>query len=268
VTGPDPARGAADAPGPDAGALAAMPLYTHLDRIARGLAAAGIGPGDAIPPETLFGLDQWHYHGTEAVHAAAVRLGLGPGCHVTALELQPALHDIALDLTRRSGLAGRVTHLCADALTVPLAPGGFDAVVSWLAIVHIPHRARLLARLAPALRRGGGCFIEDLCRRAPFSAAGARDVRAVIAAAAITPIADYVADLRNAGFADVEATDLTPDWAPFAAARLTAWRGGRAAYAAVHGAGAWAAQERFYAVIAGLYDEGSLGGVRLVARAA
>ena len=38
--------------------IADMPLYTNLDRIARGLSAHGIGAKDAIPPETLFDLDQ------------------------------------------------------------------------------------------------------------------------------------------------------------------------------------------------------------------
>src|SRR5205085_10720362 len=112
--------------------IEAMPLYTNLDRIDRGLAAEGIGPGDSIRPEKLFALDQWHYHGTEAIAAAARTLGLtaasrvldvgsgigGParylahttGCHVTALELQRSLHDIGVDLTHRTGLADKVTH--------------------------------------------------------------------------------------------------------------------------------------------------------------
>src|SRR5215470_3633335 len=109
--------------------LAAMPLYTNLDRIARGLSAAGIGPKDPVTPEQLFALDQWHYHGTDAIRAAADWLGLGPasrvldigsgiggparylahttGCHVTALEIQAELNAIAVDLTERSGLAKR-----------------------------------------------------------------------------------------------------------------------------------------------------------------
>ena len=97
----------------DTTAIAAVPLYTQLERIDRGLAALGIGPGDPISPEQLFALDQWHYHGTDAIRAAADHFGLGPasrvleigsgiggparflahttGCHVTALELQPNL---------------------------------------------------------------------------------------------------------------------------------------------------------------------------------
>jgi cyclopropane fatty-acyl-phospholipid synthase-like methyltransferase len=268
--------------------LSAMPLYTHLDRIARGLAAQGIGPDDPIRPEQLFALDQWHYHGIEAIAAAARTLGLGPqsrvldigagvggparylahttGCHVTALELQPELHAIGADLTRRTDLAERVTHLCGDALAVPLPDAGFDAAVSFLAIVHIPDRPRLFRRLAAALRAGGGCYVEDLCQRAPFSSRDWDDARRIVCANSLTSPADYARDLTDAGFASVAVTDLTPDWAPFAADRLAAWRENHAAYARVHGEGAYQAQELFYTVIARLYGSGSLGGIRLVAR--
>jgi sarcosine/dimethylglycine N-methyltransferase len=267
--------------------LAAMPLYTNLDRVARGLAALGIGPKDPIAPEQLFALDQWHYHGTDAIRAAADRLGLGTtsrvldigagiggparylahttGCHVTAIELQPELDAIAVDLTERSGLSDRVTHICGDALTYPLPDASFDAVVSWLAILHIPDRRRLCVRLAHALRSGGGCYIEDLCMRAPFATDDLRDVREIVCGISMSSIDDYVGDLRSAGFVDVTPTDLTSDWAPYAAARLKSWRQDHEAYARVHGEGAYAAQEKFYSVIAHLYDTGSLGGVRLTA---
>jgi sterol 24-C-methyltransferase/phosphoethanolamine N-methyltransferase len=268
--------------------LSTMPLYTNLDRIARGLAAQGVGAGDPIRPEQLFALDQWHYHGTDAIAAAARALGLGSrsrvldigagvggparylahttGCHVTALEVQPELHAIGVDLTRRSGLADRVTHVCGDALVEPLPDTGFDAAVSFLAIVHVPDRPLLFERLARALRPDGGCYIEDLCRRAPFEPCDREDVRRIVYAKSLTSQADYAHDLRAAGFADVTVTDLTPDWGPFAAERLAAWRQNHAAYADVHGEGAYQAQELFYTVIARLYDSGSLGGVRLVAR--
>jgi sarcosine/dimethylglycine N-methyltransferase len=272
----------------DRAPIASMPLYTNLDRIARGLASVGIGPADPIPPEQLFPLDQWHYHGTDAVRVAAEQLGLGPashvldigsgvggparylahstGCHVTALELQPELHAIATDLTRRCGLGDLVTHLCGDALSYPLPDAAFDAVLSWLAIVHVPDRPRLCGRLARALRSGGRCYVEDLCMRAPFAAQDLRDLREIVVAVTVTGIEDYVNDLRTAGFIDVVATDLTSDWVAYAAARSEAWRENHSAHARVHGASAYAALEMFYAVVARLYESGSLGGVRLVAR--
>ncbi len=272
----------------DSVAIESIPLYTHLDRVNSVLAALGIGPADPLRPEQLFPLDQWHYHGTDAIRAAAERLGLGPasrvleigsgiggparylahttGCQVTALELQPKVHAIAADLTQRCGLSGRVLHLCGDALRHPIADAAFDAAVSWLAVLHIPDRPLLYARLARALRPGGMCYIEDLCMRAPFAAPDLRDLREVVFGVSVTDIDAHVDDLRAAGFVDVVASDETADWAPYTAARLAAWQANRASYTRAHGEGAYAAQELFYAVIARLFASGSLGGVRLVAR--
>ena len=189
------------------------------------------------------------------------------GCHVTALELQPELHRVGLDLTRRSGLADRVTHLCGDALEQPLSPQAFDAVISFLAIVHIPHRPALMKRVRDALRPGGQCYIEDLACRAPFTPRDLEDLHRVVHGVSVTSIEDYAGDLRQAGLVDVVATDLTDDWAPYAAGRLAGWRRDREAYSAVSGQEAWAAQDLFYTVIDRLYRSGSLAGVRLTARA-
>jgi cyclopropane fatty-acyl-phospholipid synthase-like methyltransferase len=260
-----------------------------LDRFARGLSAHGIGAKDAIPPDQLFDLDQWHYHGIDAIRAAADQLGLGStshvldigsgvggparylahtvGCRVTALELQPKLNAIAVDLTQRSGLGGRVTHILGDALAHPFARGQFDAVVSWLAILHIPDRPRLLERLARALRSGGGCYVEDLTMRAPFTPDDSRDLREIVFGVSVTSIEDYCKDMQAAGFIDLAVTDCTSDWAPYTAERLQLWRQNHESYARVSGEDAYAASESFYSVIARLFESGSLGGVRLVARA-
>ena len=265
-----------------------VPLYTNLDRITKGLAALGLGPTDPIRPEQLFPFDQWHYHGTDAIRTAAERLGIasasqvldigsgvdGParflahttGCDVTALELQPKLHAIGVDLTQRCGLDERVTHLCGDALNHPLPDGTFDAAVSWLAIHHIPERPRLCARLARSLRPRGGCYIEDLCMRAPFATDDLPDVQNVVFGASLTSIDEYVGDLRSAGFDSIAATDMTNDWAPFVVARLAAWRENHTSFARINGEVAYAALDIFYAVIVHLFESGSLGGVRLVAR--
>jgi SAM-dependent methyltransferase len=274
----------------DQAGIGSIGLYTNLDRIASGLAGLGIGPADPIAPEQLFPLDQWHYHGTAAILAAAVALGLGPasrvleigsgiggparylahtvGCPVTALELQPEVHAIAADLTRRCGLDGRVTHLCGDALSYPIPDASFDAVVSWLAVLHIPDRPRLLARLARALRPGGRCYSEDFAMRAPFAPRDLRDLREIVFGITVTSTEEYVHDLEVAGFVEIAATDMTDQWLPFVTQRLKAWRENHAAYARAHGQAAYVEQERFYAAVARLFESGSLGGVRVVARVA
>ena len=243
--------------------LADMPLYTNLDRIARGLSARGIGAADQLglgPTSRVLDIGS-------GVGGPARYLAHAIGCRVTALELQPELNAIAVDLTQRCGLTERVTHILGDALAYPFADGQFDAVVSWLAVLHIPDRLRLFKRLAGALCSGGGCYVEDLCMCAPFAPEDLRDLREVVFGVTVTSIEDYAKDVRAAGFVDVAATDLTSDWAPYAADRLLLWRQNHEPYARIHGEGAYAAQERFYSVIARLYESGSLGGVRVIGRA-
>jgi len=265
----------------------AMPLYMHLDRIQRGLAALGVGPDDAVKPEQLFALDQWHYGGTDAVKRAAEELGLGPssrvldvgaglggparflahttGCQVTALELRPQLHELGANLTHRCGLDEYVSHVCGDALIYPLPQATFDAVVSWMAVHHIPNRRRLCVRLTRALRPGGGCYIEDLYMRAPFIAADLHDVQNVLIGNSVSSIEDFVADLQAAGLTQIVRSDLTDETKPFVAARVEAWRRDKSSHSRDYGEEAYATLETFYAVIARLFESGSLGCVRLVA---
>ena len=269
-------------------AIESMPLYMNVDRIHNELTALGIGVDEALTPAQLFPFDQYHYHGTDAVHAAAHLLGLGPtshvldvgaglggparylasaiGCHVTALELQNNLHALATRLTARCGLGQRVTHVWGDALTAALPEATFDAVVSWLTLLHIPERPRLLAQLARMLRRGGQCYIEDLYQRAPFATSDLHDVHQTIFGVTLTRIADYVRDLHEAGFTGITATDLSDDWAAFCGARMAAWQADRPRHVRVHGEPIYTQLDTYYAVVRRLFDSGSLGGVRVVAR--
>src|SRR5262249_128259 len=155
-------------------------------------------------------------------------------------------------LTQRSGLSKRVTHILGDALAYPFADGQFDAVVSWLAILHIPDRPRLFERLAGALRSGGRCYVEDLYMRAPFAEDDWRALREDVFGGSVTGIKDYAKDVRAAGFVDLAVTDCTSDWALYAADRLRLWRQNHESYAQAQGEDAYAAQERFYSVIARL----------------
>jgi SAM-dependent methyltransferase len=254
--------------------IESMPMYTHLDRVEKGLISLGIEPNGPIRPEQLFPLDQWHYNGIDAVRSASDELGLrsdsrvldvgsgicGParflahivGCHVTALELQPKLHAIASNLTLRCGLGERVTHLCGDALDYPLPEATFDAVVSWLVMHHVPDRSRLCARLVRALRPGGGCYIEDLYMRAPFSPEDLRDVRNILVGNTMTTIDRFIMDLDMAGFVQVRAMDLTEHTKPFVSTRLAAWQKDSVTHKDQYGAAAYVAMEMFYATVSRL----------------
>ena len=153
---------------------------------------AASGPNDAIPPAELFALDQWHYHGTDAIRDAGAFLGFGrasrvldigagiggparflahtTGCHVTALELQPELHRVGLDLTRRSGLAGSGDPPVRRRACCCLSPGGaFDAVISFLAILHVADRPGLCGKYPPRCVLAGDATSRISASRAPWA---------------------------------------------------------------------------------------------------
>ena len=276
--------------------LGSMPLYVDLQRIFNELKEAGIGRDQPIKPEQLFPFDQIHYNGVDAVRSAAEMLQLTPsdrvleigsgwggparylahtiGCHVTGLDVQEEMHTVASELTARAGLSSRVTHVLGDALTYPLPnvsgfdiSAGFDAIVSWLAIHHIPERPRLFKRLSGALKPGGRIYIEDLYQRAPFAAEDEPDVRHTIHGVSMTSAEDYVREMREAGFIDFTVTDMTENWSAFCGGRVAGWQAARDRHVRVHGVDTYSRLEGFFLAVKRLFDHGSLGGIRIVARA-
>ena len=67
-----------------------------------------------------------------------------------ALELQPDQNELAIELTRRCNIESRVDHVCGDFLDFDFGAHRFDAVVSWLALYHIPERPRHVRVLGEA----------------------------------------------------------------------------------------------------------------------
>lgn len=92
------------------------------------------------------------------------------------------------------------------------------------------------------------------------------DLASFLYGPSLSGIAEYKADLAAAGFRDIEATDMTENWARFVATRLVAFESDRARYVRVHGVPAYDALRRFYSEIVRFYDLGTLGGIRIVAR--
>ncbi len=265
-----------------------MKLYTHVDRVERELGARGFGLDDPLSIETLFDLDQLHYHGPAAVRAAIDRLGLvegdrvidvgsglgGParllaaegGCRVTAIELQPDLNQLAADLTRRTGLEEQIEHHCADFLTIEQPGQHFDALVSWLTFLHIPDRAALLERCFGCLRPGGSILVEDFYARPGLGPEHRAMLENEVYCRALPSWERYRDQIETAGFERIEMEDMSAAWGRFVRDRLDEFLERKAQYVAIHGHDAFQALAHFYAVMVELFQSDGLGGLRWCAR--
>lgn len=268
--------------------IKSMGLYRRVDRILDDLIAAGLGPDERLSVDDLTPFDQYHYEGTSAVDDAADHLGAsadatildvgsgigGParyladrtGARVVALELQQDLHQTGADLTRRCGLDHLVRHVRGDVLDSVVPDGGFSGLITMLCFLHIPERTKLFANCARALRPGAVMFIDDYYELAPFTEAERRALADKVYCPHLPDLDRYVADVRSAGFSDVRTIDKTVEWTRFVVDRNVQFRAARSALTSRYGSETVDSLDDFYSTVAGLFTNGSLGGLRLVAR--
>jgi SAM-dependent methyltransferase len=145
------------------------------ERILKAITAAGLDP-DRLTPEQLAPVDEFHIGGRAAtIHAVAkmgltsdnhvldVGCGIGgatrylaatAGCAVTGIDLTPAYIAAAEELTRRTGLADRVTYGVASALAMPFENGTFDAAITFHVAMNIKDRPALYREVARVLKPG------------------------------------------------------------------------------------------------------------------
>ncbi len=267
--------------------MKSMKLYTNVQRIHNELAALGIGPDAALRVDQLTPFDQYHYFGTDAVDEALEVLQLQPGArvldvgsgiggparyvaaktgaHVTALELQSDLNDVARDLTARCGLSSRVVHVCGDILNGTVVQE-FDAIISFLCFLHIPDRAKLFSACRAALKPDGVMYIEDFGKSRPLSAAEAKALSVKVQCSMLPGRNEYEADLITAGFPDVSMTDVTGAWKDFTASRLAMFRTARPRNIEVHGKEIVDGLDDFYGTVARLFQDGAIEGLKIIAR--
>jgi hypothetical protein len=77
---------------------------------------------------------------------------------------------------------------------------------------------------------------------------------------------EYRAQLRAAGFDDIQVEDVTSPWTAFTASRLQGFRASRQRNISVHGVDIVNGLDDFYTTVARLFDTGAIGGLKILAR--
>lgn len=217
-----------------------------LGRILGGLKEAGIDPERPTVQE-LYRFDQLHGRGIVATreHAEAAGIGAGAhvldlgcgiggasrflaerGCRVTGVDLTPEFIEVARELTRRCGLAGRIEFRVANALDLPFPDASFDHVWSHNVTMNIADKAGFAREAARVLKPGGRFSCAEV-ERGP--AAGGPNFPLPWASepssSFLATPADMRAALEDAGLSMVAQNDMTESGLAFA--REAAERAGR-----------------------------------------
>jgi len=264
-----------------------MKLYRYPERVYNEINAAGYGKDVLLKEKDIRCFDQYHYLGTDVVDDAINCLGVGPqsklieigsglggparylaektGCHITAVEMQADLNQIAFSLTKRCGLSSLVEHFCGNILEFPENGCNFDGAVSWLAILHISDRTALLKKCVNVLKPGGKVFFEDYYKLGEFSSEDAKILRDDVQCPYLPTVEEYMRQLRENGFVNVKLEDKTACWSDFVKDRVGKFIKNRGRYAELNGNEVADGMEDFYKKVLQLFLNGNLGGARITA---
>jgi SAM-dependent methyltransferase len=240
-------------------------------------------------PEDLYEFDQDHYGGLEAVLALARRAGIGAasrvldvcaglagparfiasrwGARVTGVDLNPDRAAGARRLTAAVGLADLVHVVRGDAQFLPFARESFTAVVSQEGLLHVPDKARALAECRRVLLPGGRIAFSDWIAMPRLGDGERRKLTEWMAAVTLQSLEGYRALLARAGFAVIEAEDLSGEWVGILKRRLEMYRALRTDTVARLGQARYDEYAQLYAFFVGLVEAGRLGGARFSATA-
>jgi sarcosine/dimethylglycine N-methyltransferase len=240
-------------------------------------------PG-ALAPEDLWQWDQDHYGGLQAVEALARRAGIRAGMAVLdvcaglggparVLAHRFGARVIGVDLTHSRCAAGaRLTVLVrldplvrllrADAQVLPFRARVFDAALSQEGLLHVPDKAAVLSECARVLKPGARLAFSDWVARSRLEENERRRLFEWMAAVSLQTIDGYRERLTRAGFASVEAEDLSAEWIVILRERLRMYQGLREHTVARFGQARYDEYNQLYAFFVGLVESGKLGGAR------
>ncbi len=196
------------------------------------VADAGLDP-EALRPEDLAPVDEFHTRGREAtddliralqlepeMHVLDLGSGVGGparhvasvvGCRVTGVDLVDEYVEFARDLGARCGLDARLAFRQGDATRLPFEDASFDAVMTQHACMNIVDKAAVYREAVRLLPPGGRFGLYDLMQGpggAPFyPVPWARD-RSTSFLATLRETREL---LNAAGFEIVSISDRTDD---------------------------------------------------------
>ena len=274
--------------------IQAIPLYggnsSVINRLYTTLEKNGYGKNEPIDYEALSKYDQTVYHGIDAVkdcidkcninsNSNVMNIGSGmggcarylsgkTGCNVLGIEVQNDLHTTAIELTNRTKLSHKVTHMGGDFLQLGeyLSKSKYDAIVSWLTILHFQNQDALFNMSKNLLRPGGKFYAQDFVTNEEGLNVRERTLLSEeVFCNGLLSREQYRNTLHNAGFRNINIEDVTDDWTQYTLKRSEEWNQNKKELVELHGEETWEKLNKFYSVIQELFKGTRLRGIILTA---
>jgi MPBQ/MSBQ methyltransferase len=199
-----------------------------VERILKSLADDGVDI-DHLQVDHLGALDEFHVGRRDASERLLPLLGVGAGdaildvgsgiggparflaertgASVIGIDLTPEFVDAATELTRRVGLADRVSFQLASGTDIPFDDDRFDAATLMHVGMNIEDKDALIADMARVTRPGGTILVYDLMRVGPGALEHPMPWASLPQFSFVDPPDRYEAAARAAGLVVVERTD-------------------------------------------------------------
>lgn len=147
------------------------------------------------------------------VGGAAVWLATEVGCSVTGLDLVASNIETAKATAVSHGVDHLVRFEQGDACAMPFGTDAFSMIWGQDAWCHVPHRDALFAECARVLEPGGVIALSDWLLTGEEDAFYRQRLLPATACPGYETLAGYTGLLARHGFVDIEAEDLSAEYA-------------------------------------------------------
>lgn len=237
-------------------------------------------------------LDQYHYFGSQACdrsidylslnsNSRILDIGSGVGgparyishktnCHFQCVELRKDFNEIAQELTQRMGLHKQIEYLtgsiiCSEVIDA-LLPNSFDNIISFLTLLHIEERDKVLEICFRSLKENGRIYIEDYVANCILAPEIQNTLQEVLQSSYVPTRDVYRNHFERAGFTDICFIDLTTGWKPWVEKRYQKFIQSKEESTAIFGEEVFEHRSGFYRTVKDLFQSGNIGGSLITAK--
>lgn len=188
------------------------------------------------------------------------------GCSVLGVEIQDDRFASSENLTKIINLQDKVKFLHEDISKANIESSAYTHVISFLAILHVIDKKKILKRIGNFLVKGGFVYIEDYYSLKKPTTEQAQKLLEIISCPNLITKGEYSEFLSLGGIQVEHLIDTTDEWKALVYNRLDDFIRAKDLYAKKYGKIMIDNAESFFSGVNCLYENGLVGGMRIIGK--